>query len=75
VALGLTTCILPKADEETLSRYCTYLAANLSLPFTAFPRVVGLTVGEGRGEKHHDERPPLPRNSASRRRSMSASGF
>jgi hypothetical protein len=33
---GLATGNLPKVDEDTLSRYYTYLATNLSLPFMAY---------------------------------------
>jgi hypothetical protein len=35
-ALGLLGEHLPSVDEETLSRYYTYLAARLSFPFTAY---------------------------------------
>ena len=34
-ALGARGENLPKVDEETLSRYCSYLSARLSFPFTA----------------------------------------
>ena len=33
-ALGLASGPLPNVDDETLSRYYKYLAANLSFPFT-----------------------------------------
>jgi len=35
-ALGLLGEHLPSVDEETLSRYYTYLTARLSFPFTAY---------------------------------------
>lgn len=34
-ALGVTRGSLPSVDDETLSRYYSYLSANLSLPFVA----------------------------------------
>jgi hypothetical protein len=36
VALGLRPDRLPRVDAATLSRYCAYLSANLSFPFTAY---------------------------------------
>jgi hypothetical protein len=35
-ALGPVGARLPSVDEETLSRYYTYLTARLSFPFTAY---------------------------------------
>jgi hypothetical protein len=36
MVFGLTTGIMPKVDEDTLAQYYTFLATNLSLPFTAY---------------------------------------
>jgi hypothetical protein len=36
MALGATADGLPRMEADTLARYYAYLAANLSLPFTAY---------------------------------------
>jgi hypothetical protein len=35
-ALGISRGRLPHVDDQTLSTYCRYLSAHLSLPFTAW---------------------------------------
>lgn len=47
-ALGLFGEHVPSVDEETLSRYYTYLTARLSFPFTAYYPEPSITLEEVR---------------------------